>query len=164
MRHFKGTLSNLFRDTVYIWCATSIVRMLGVRQNERVWCTPASLLMAIQISRVIERSSIWMPSARDVTQNRAITLPFLDASLVPSLCSCRSLSRFASPSVSAPLPRTRWSLLCFYSRWIYDSIGSTLRPRSISARRGARAPNGRTLEGAYHRDRRTGPGSSARAG
>lgn len=75
---------------------------------------------------------------------------------VPCHCSRRSLSRFASSSVSVPLPR--WSLLCFYSRWIYDSIGSTLRPRSISARRGARAPNGRTLEGAYQRDRRTSPG------
>lgn len=31
-----------------------------------------------------------------------------------------------------------------------DSIGSTLRSRSISARRVARAPNGRTLESAYH--------------
>ena len=46
----------LFALTVYYFAA-----LLG---------SAPSLLMAIQISRVIERSSIWMPSARDVTRNR----------------------------------------------------------------------------------------------
>jgi len=72
-------------------CGTHLEQTSGVRQGKRMWLTPASLLMAIQISRVIERSSIWMPSARDVTRNRAITLPFLDASLA---LSSWPLSRF----------------------------------------------------------------------
>lgn len=118
-----------------------------MRQGKWMWLTPASLLMAIQISRVIERSSIWMPSARDVTRNRAITLPFLDASLTlssrVSFSYCQAFRRPSSPRAR------RWVVVVFLFP-MNDSIGSTLRPRIISARRVARAPNGRTLESAYH--------------
>jgi len=131
-------------------CGTHLEQTSGVRQGKRMWLTPASLLMAIQISRVIERSSIWMPSARDVTRNRAITLPFLDASLA---LSSWPLSRFVSSSVSTffiPPSLNFADKFVVFLFPVNESIGSTLRPRRISARRVARAPNGRTLESAYH--------------
>lgn len=95
--------------------SVSATQTSGMRRGKRMRLTPASLLMAIQISRVIERSSIWMPSARDVTRNRAITLPFLGASLSFS----PSLAYQALSSVSASLDLS--SLLCFYSRWMSQS-------------------------------------------
>lgn len=98
--------------------------------------------MAIQISRVIERSSIWMPSARDVTRNRA------DYRAVLGRFS-RSILPFYSTSFSFRPSSLVVEFVVFLFP-VNESIGSTLRSRSISTRRVARAPNGRTLESAYH--------------
>lgn len=102
-------------------------------------CLCLSLLMAIQISRVIERSSIWMPSARDVTRSSAI---FLSLSLSYFSLSFSSLMLRRQTSFGDyPGPTKQKSLFLFP---VNDSIDSIFRPRSISARRSARVPNGST--------------------
>lgn len=108
---------------------------------------PSSLLMAIQISRVIERSSIWMPSARDVTRASSLpSLPFLHEALLS-----------LPPNHPPPSDTTR---VLYVARFLVaqkfvvflfplnESIGSALHPPYTRA-----SPTGSPLEALLQRNR-----------